>query len=62
MNKLLQEYYASLTDDELAEVLNQIYEKEVKLAWHRYFAKEEKIKREYIKNKKQEKIKGGTNE
>lgn len=57
MNKLLQEYYASLTDDELAEVLNQIYEKEAKLAWHRYFAKEEKIKREYIKNKKQEKKK-----
>ena len=57
MNKLLQEYYASLTDDELAELLNQIYEKEAKLAWHRYFAKEEKIKREYIKNKKQEKKK-----
>lgn len=57
MNKLLQEYYASLTDDELSEVLNQIYEKEAKLAWHRYFAKEEKIKREYIKNKKQEKKK-----
>ena len=55
MNKLLKEYYASLTDEELETIWNTILEKESMLAWNHYFAKEERIKREYIKQIKQEK-------
>lgn len=54
---VIREYYASLTDEELELAYNQILDQQIALATQYYYAKEQKIHRQYIKNKQEEKKK-----
>ena len=57
MKRLLQEYYATLTDDELKIASDYIVQQQGQLALMSMCAREEKLHREYIKNKQEEKKK-----